>query len=371
MRRIISIILLFVSIVTCASAQTLEKQEEKAPDKWKLILGADFDVYFDNREYEGAKFNESQTLFSSRLTPIVGVKWNEKNSLIVGVDLRSDFGSKNRGFDRVRPQVYYQFKTKNVLTCYGIFTRDKLCGDYSEAIFSDSMRFYDHRVQGLLGQYKGKHGYVELSADWCGMFSEESREKFRILSAGRYYFGKKQLFYGGYDFMMFHFAGSKLIEHCVNDNLLLEPYVGVGFTAWADFDIKLKYLQTFQRDRDNEEKYRTPKGGLFQFRMSKWGVFLEEQLYFGEGLQPFYHQTRGELFPEGYGAELYSGDSFFGTNKKIYSNSRIGFKRGFFNDTLNVNAYFAMQYDGTGWGCKQVIALYVRLLKDINLSKKK
>ena len=175
---------------------------------------------------------------------------------------------------------------RKVAAYAGIFPREKMLGDYSEAILSDSMRFFDNRIQGFMGQYEGRRGYVEMSVDWCGMFSEASREKFRILSAGRYWFDNyHRRFYGGYAFMMFHFAGSKLIPHCVNDNLTLNPYVGTTFHAYFDFDIKLHYIQTFQRDRDNEDKYRMPGGGMLQARMSKWGVFIDEQLYVGAGLQ--------------------------------------------------------------------------------------
>ena len=204
------------------------------------------------------------------------------------------------------------------------------------------------------------------------MFSEASREKFRILSAGRYWFDNyHRRFYGGYAFMMFHFAGSKLIPHCVNDNLTLNPYVGTTFHAYFDFDIKLHYIQTFQRDRDNEDKYRMPGGGMLQVRMSKWGVFIDEQLYVGAGLQPYYSSFRSEQFPNGYGGELYSGETFFGTTENIYSCTKIGYDRAFFDNTVRVKAYLALRYDGTGLGNQQVVQLSVRLLKDIPLSRKK
>ena len=45
----------------------------------KILVGADFATRFDNREYANNDFNESQTLFSARLSPRVGVEWMEKN----------------------------------------------------------------------------------------------------------------------------------------------------------------------------------------------------------------------------------------------------------------------------------------------------
>ena len=48
-----------------------------AQEDMKLLVGADFDMYFDNREYIDCQFGESQTLFCSRLTPTVGGEWNK------------------------------------------------------------------------------------------------------------------------------------------------------------------------------------------------------------------------------------------------------------------------------------------------------
>ena len=73
-----------------------------------LIVGADFATRFDNREYANNDFNESQTLFSARLTPRIGVEWMEKNRLVVGVDLLQDFGNDTRFLTKARPIVYYQ-----------------------------------------------------------------------------------------------------------------------------------------------------------------------------------------------------------------------------------------------------------------------
>lgn len=365
MNRIIRILLVASAVLSAAASARAQKDP-------KLIAGADFDTYFDNREYSGCEFGESQTLFSSRLTPWIGFGWNASNSLMVGMDLRSDFGNSDVTFEKARPQIYYRFENAKVSAYAGIFPRERMAGDYTEAILSDSMRFYDNRIQGFMGQYRGRRGFVELSVDWCGMYSEDSREKFRILSAGEYAFDNyRRRFYGGYALMMFHFAGSKRIAGCVNDNITIAPYVGARFEAFFDFDIKLRYIQTLQRDRANDAEYRTPKGGMLQARISKWGLYIDEQLYVGQNLQPYYSSFRSEAFPHGYGGELYSGERFFGTDKHIYNSTKIGYDRRFFDDTLRVNCWLAFKYDGTGGGTQQVVQLSVRLLKDIPLNRKR
>ena len=343
----------------------------QAQQDWKLLVGGDLDVYFDNREYSDSPIGKSQTLFSSRLTPKVGIQWNEKNSLVAAVDIWSNFGDNTTLFDKARAQVYYRFNSDKVSAYAGIFSREEMLGDYSEVFLSDSVRFYENRVQGFMGQYHGDRGFVELSLDWCGMYSKASREKFRILSAGRYYFDNNQRFYGGYALELFHYAGSEYISHNVVDNVIVNPFVGARFNAFFDFDVRLHYIHTLQRDRANEDKFRTPKGGMLQARISKWGVYLDEQLYVGENLQPYYNSYRSESFPYGYGGDLYTSERFFGTDANIYNHTRIGYDRSFFNDTLRVNAFVSMQYDGYKWGTKQVVQLSVRLLKDIALTKKR
>lgn len=361
----------FLRNIVVACVALLSFGQLHAQENVKLLVGADYDMLFDNREYYQCQFGESQTLFSSRLTPRLGVEWNKYNSLNFGMDLWSDFGNNTVTFTKARPQIYYQFDSEKVAAYAGIFPREKMMGDYTDIMVSDSLRFYDNRLQGVMGQYKGDRGFAEISADWCGKYSEESREKFRIMSAGRFYIDNyHRRFYAGYNFSMYHFAGSKLIRNCVNDQLMLDPYVGARFNAFLDFDIKLHYIQTFQRDRDNDEKYLRPKGGMLQVRMSKWGIYLDEQLYLGENLQPYYRTYRSEEFPSGYGGELYGGESFYSTTENIYNITKIGYDRTFFSNTLRVNCYFAMQYDGTGWGNKQIVSVSVRLLKDVALSKK-
>ena len=358
---------IFAVLMVLVATTTARAQEDM-----KIVVGADFDTYFDNREYAGSVIGESGTFFSSRLTPKVGVQWNERNSLIFGVHLWSDFGDATIFFAKARPQAYYRFASDKVRAYAGIFSREEMIGDYSEIFISESERFYQNRVQGFMGQYLGNRGSVELSIDWCGMYSVASREKFRILSAGRYWFDNyHRHFYGGYALQMFHYAGSETISNCVVDNLIVNPYMGARFNAYFDFDVRLHYIQTLQRDRANEDKFRTPLGGMLQLRMEKWGVYLDEQLFVGDDLLPYYSSFRSDAFPAGYGADLYSSERFFGTTSNVYNNTKIGYNRSFFGDTLKLNAYIAMQYDGQIWGTKQVVQLSVRLLKDISLTKKR
>ncbi|UKI38833.1 MAG: hypothetical protein L6V35_05700 [Alistipes putredinis] len=169
----------------------------------QLLWGVGFDTRFDNREYSGSSLATSQTLFSSRLSPTIGLEWSKGSSIVAGADLRLDFGAA-RQFD-TPPQVvmYYNYDSPKYKAVAGVFPRTKMAGDYSSAFFSDSVRFYDNNIEGFLLQYAGRSGNVELGLDWDGMYSKERRESFRIFSAG---VGRLGSFYGGYAFSMYHLA---------------------------------------------------------------------------------------------------------------------------------------------------------------------
>lgn len=332
----------------------------------ELLVGVDFDNRFDNREYAGNEFNVPQTLFSARLTPLVGIEWMEKNRLVVGVEMLRNFGQYNAPRDPfmsdVKPLMYYRFKTPNVQADAGIFDRGELMGDYSAAFFSDSTRFYHNRLSGFLGRYVSTERpgtYIELALDWEGMFSVESREMFRLLSAGRY--STRPGFYVGYALSLFHFAGSELNRN-VTDNLLLNPHLGWKFNAFFDFDIRGGLLAAPQRGRSVDNYWRLPCGGQLDITISRWGVKLENNLYLGQNLQPLRGYIANAETGATYAAEgLYAGESFYATTKHVYNRTWIGYDRRFFGDTLHVEAGMVFHYDGTGMGTQQVVQLSVNL----------
>ena len=342
----------------------------------EVIVGADFATRFDNREYANNSFNESQTLFSARLTPYVGVEWMKKNRLIVGVEMLQHFGQYTPHGDRflsdVKPLMYYEFRTKNVQADAGIFDRKKLLGDYSAAFFSDSVRFYHNRLAGFMGQYRSTQRndtFVEMAIDWEGMYSEASREMFRILSAGRY--TTRPGFYFGYAFSMFHFAGSKLNEN-VTDNLLVNPFAGWEFEAFFDFDLRAGFLFAPQRGRSVDYEWKKPCGAQIDLTISRWGLKVENNLYLGENLQPLRNAVANPATGLTYGQDgLYAGEPFYATTEHIYNRTWVGYDRAFFDRTVHVEAGMVFHYDGTGLGTQQVVQLSVDIQKAFGPKHKK
>ena len=91
-----------------------------------------------------------------------------------------------------------------------------------------------------------------------------------------------------------------------------------------------------QRDRASHEGWKMPMGGEFRFRMERWGVFIENNLYVGDSLMPFYDTIGKDGEP--YGGGLYAGDPFYGTTHKVYNRTGIGYERAFCNDNVKVRA---------------------------------
>lgn len=355
-------------LLFCLAATALALVPTPAATAQQLFAGADFVTRFDNREYSGNRFNTSQTLFSARLTPYVGLAWAEKNRLVVGVELLQHFGQHNGEREAflsdVKPLMYYRFATDRVQAAAGIFDRSELSGDYSPAFFSDSTRFYQNRIAGFLGRYRSaerRDTYIEMALDWEGMLGETTREKFRILSAGRYTLDRG--FYFGYAFSLFHFAMSQTVDN-VSDNLLLNPYAGWQFSAYFDFDVRANLLFAPQRGRSLDHRWRKPCGGQLDIAIRRWGVKLENNLYLGANLQPLRYAVADPATGLTYGTDgLYAGDSFYATTEHLYNRTWLGYERRFFHDTVGVEAGIALHYDGVGLGTQQVVKLSVNFEK--------
>ena len=322
----------------------------------KLYLDTDFNFDFDNTEYSGSSLGSSETLFGISLAPVLRYEWNEKHSLGVGVNMQKMFGSV-RFLDDIDLVAYYQFKGEKYGAVAGLFRREKLMGRYSEAFFSNAYLVDNRLVQGLALQYNDKVGYAELVADWNGMYSQATREQFRILFSGEGRFAN--VMYAGASATMHHYANRADFQYNVVDDFVINPYIGVDFSMIVDIDARLGYLQSLQRDRLTGGGWQVPMGGELFFRVSCWGVFISNNLYVGKNLQPLYNSVGKEGTI--YGADLYASDPFYGTTTGIYNRTGIGYERNLWVDRLKVKAEFVLKTDGKRLYNQQIISLGVNL----------
>lgn len=363
MRRFAAyILLMFATLI--GGGYTLSAQE--------LKLDADFTTLFDNREYASMKNVSSGTLFGARLTPKVGVAWQERNLLMVGADLYQDFGD-SKFLSKAKLQLYYSYNAPEVKLYAGIFPRSAMSGLCAPLFFDPSYCYYNNSISGVLARYEDKESpsYVEFAMDYTGMRSFHTREAFAIMSSGRHAFSVADgwLSYG-YDFYMGHYAKDYNPETVdgVVDNMLFTPYVEFSnYDLWRvggdalSFDVHLSYVQSLQRDRINENTWEHPFGGELFINFEWAGLELSNRLYVGNGSLLTYYNR--------YGAEVYHGIPLYRTDKGIYDAIALSYGQWFFSDTVGVKAGITMEYDGTGWGTRQWLQVDVALGADVSLKR--
>jgi hypothetical protein len=270
-----------------------------------------------------------------------------------------EFGAKT--FEK-KPEIllYYSYNSPKYSIFAGRFSRKSVIGHYSNAFFSDSSRFFDANMDGLLLQYKKEGGYAELAFDWDSRQSKTRREKFMIFSSA---LQKKGIVYGGYNFSMYHYAmvtdGSGVV-----DNVWVLPFVGIDLDRRAFFDrlsLEVGWLQTFQDDRSNEGKYVKPAGVHIEARIEKYKFGILNTVFRGDCMMPYY---------ERYGSELYRGDSFYSTTNGGYNRLEIYWKplqRG----DMDFKVSSVHHYDGHVWSWQQLVSFTVSLIDMIFARKTK
>lgn len=69
--------------------------DERKP---RFTYDVDFEMNFDNREFDKSRFSKAMTIFGARLTPSVGLELPQpelgmNHKLMVGIDVMKDFGA--------------------------------------------------------------------------------------------------------------------------------------------------------------------------------------------------------------------------------------------------------------------------------------
>ncbi len=336
-KHLISVVVILMNAVTLTAGS--DKDE-----KVRFAYDLDFEMNFDNREFYRSQFTESMTIFGARLTPSVGIdipqmSHSMNHRLMVGIDIMKNFGASpvqheiagapEEELDQTQNNlklfremtIYYKLDKKfnrTGLELYaGIFPRKATSGSYSEAFFSDSLKFYDNNLEGLLIKINRPKARYEIGCDWMGQKGYVRKEKFMIFSAGE---GSvtpfMKLGYAGY---MLHFAGSHKAGGVV-DNILLNPYVkfDIGYKInFQEFSFRLGYLQAMQNDREFRGHYDFPRGGEFDLIMKKWNIGVHNMFFYGTDMMPYYNNT--DAGGDKYGSRLYLGSPFYRVHDHRYN----------------------------------------------------
>jgi hypothetical protein len=196
-----------------------------------------------------------------------------------------DFGSANKKTSSVFQEIslYYRLEKdfgETDMTLYaGIFPRRNMEGRYSEAFFSDSLKFYDNNLEGILLKFKRPKAYFEVGCDWMGQYSENQRERFMIFTSGE---GKvAPVMSVGYAAYMYHFANTWHIKGLV-DNILLNPYIRFDFgnmTHMQTLSATVGYLQALQNNRKHVGYYIFPRGVHLDLEARKWNAAIKNMTF--------------------------------------------------------------------------------------------
>lgn len=279
----------------------------------KIDFALNFDYYFDNREYDrgGEAYAESMTLFASRLTPYIGLRFdadrNDIHRIMAGIDIYKEMGDRRKNkalFDEM--SLYYEYqrggKKNGVFQLVaGVFPRSYSEGTYSRVIFSDAALFTDHNIEGLLLKSERKNFYGELYCDWMGKFGYDSRERFQINSAGEARL--LPLLSLGWNGSLYHYSCS-VLEHYVVDNALANIYAKIDLSeilCLRQFYIKTGLLTGYQRDR--RQKISTvpiASENILAIGICNFGV--ENSFVYAPDMMLYY---------DDFGSELYFGSPYY------------------------------------------------------------
>lgn len=381
---------IFVSFVLfCLSFLALCAEET---GKVRLAYDVDFEMNFDNREFYRSAFTPSMTIFGARLTPSVGIRLDQpehgiSHRLMAGIDVMKDFGASpvseilaggesgetslklNNSALLRELTVYYNMRRtagNTGLELYaGIFPRKASEGKYSDVFFSDSLRFYDNNLEGVLLKVTRPKAYWEVGCDWFGQYGQVRKEKFMIFSSGESRI--TDFFNIGYAAYMYHFAGSRKARGVV-DNILLNPFVDFEFGSrmgLQSFSVRLGWLQAMQHDREFVGHYVFPGGGELEVGVRNWNVGISNRLFYGTDMMPYYDSS--DTAGDKYGTRLYLGDPFYRvhddgqTGPGLYDRFEVYWEPAL-GRYLNIKVSARFHFNGFRYsGCQQMVGIRFNL----------
>lgn len=371
----------------CADAAVTEDKGDV-----RFIYDVDFDFRFDNRELYRSRFSNSMTIFGVRLTPYVGVQLSQpdknlRHQVMMGVDVMKDFGASplQNSFHDINTEdlstaqmhkdlfreivLYYNMNHRRgnteITLNAGIFPRKLTEGDYSDVFFSDSLKFYDNNLEGILFKVRSPKVFFEVGCDWFGKKSDFRKEKFMIFSGAE--FAAAHDFKVGYAGYMYHFAGSYMAEGVV-DNILFNPYMKLDLGRHTALDVlsfKLGWVQALQHDRVFVGHYVFPSGAEFDVDISRWNFGISNHFFYGNDMMPYYNCTDAAGYK--YGSRLYLGDPFYRIHDDGISGPGIYDRLGLYYQTdigkrLSVRVEALFHFNGVRYsGCQQIVSLNFNL----------
>ncbi|MDR2474651.1 MAG: hypothetical protein LBD45_02220 [Bacteroidales bacterium] len=273
----------------------------------ELLWKAGVYSFFDNNEFSGSSVQTSQTMAGVHLAPEVGIAWNRKFRVLVGIDLMHELGSEKM-FAFCDPVIYCEMDAKPFRFRMGAFPRKDVLEKYPRMFIQDSIANYRPVMQGFFWEHYSDIHFMNIWLDWTGRQSETTREAFFMGWSGKYQLGIAYAQHFGY---MRHFAFS--LKHddseSLHDNGLLLTSLGVDLASLAEFeklDVNVGWSVGLERDREDRLWHR-PQGFLSELKVEYRGLGLFNTYYKGNRQQFFYEKHRSNLY---WGDPIYRSSEY-------------------------------------------------------------
>lgn len=319
----------------------------------EFLWDINFKTIFDNREGE-SKVADAKTFFLTQLSPQIGISLaGGEHTVMGGIVWTQPIGCEWDGY-RLSPTVYYRYSKNGLKGFLGMFPRESLFRDVPDFIWNDSTYYVQRNIRGAAIVNSGEKGFIQALLDWRGMQNKKQREAFNIIAMGEWRRNSASLWSLGGLLMVNHLA---LREdpppgEGVVDNIVYNPYVAFDLHRLANkmdsLRISIGALGTLTRDREGENKWKTPLGLWIDasFRWKWLGV--REELYIGGKLFPYYQK---------FGATLYQGEPYFSSD--FYSRTEL---QGYIIDKKFVTLKASLDFHATSTD----FIFYQRLILKIN-----
>lgn len=312
--QLCSALLALLAISTTAQAQQIE---------WNVKATG----FFDNLEYS-SPYRESQTMDGLWVQPSLALRWDEHHSLHAGYGARANWGS-GKSMEDPTLELYYEYQTEPARFLLGSFSRDELRGDWPTGLFSDSVRYYDPMIEGLLFQSAKGKNYIEGFLDWTGCRSRERREQFMAGASGLM---AKDLWQLGFQGYYYHYARrtDAPSDEYVRDYGVANFFVGLDLSEKTSLDslsLRVGMLADIERDRQYMSHWDFNPGLLFEATAVWHNLYLKNTLYAGKGEEVNGAKGYGKWYwADGlYRSKMYDRTDFwFRFIRNRYANAYIG-----------------------------------------------
>ena len=323
----------------------------------EFLWKAGVNSFFNNTEFDGSAVAKSQTMAGTHFVPQIGLSFEGKHRIFVGVDVMHEFGSdKTIGYHD--PIAYYEYDGKPFRFYMGAFPRKPLLENYPRMFFQDSINNYRPVMTGFFWELYNKDDYFNIWLDWTSRQTNTNREAFFMGWSGKY---NHDIFYGQHFGYMYHFATTAnpdIPEQYVQDNGLVLTSLGVDFskkTGWEKLEINAGWALGLEQDRGTDAGWNLRQGFLSEIKAEYKGLGLFNTFYRGAGQQTSYNR---------FGNMLYWGSAFYRLKQYNRLDSYIRFIE---NSVVNVKFTYSLHFAEGNMFHEQ--ALYATFNLD-NLKKK-